>query len=318
MCDLSVIIVNWNTCEPLRACLAALPAACGGLSREVLVVDNASSDGSAAMVRDAYPHATLIESGGNLGFARGNNLALPRARGRCILLLNPDTVCEPGALKTLVRFLDATPDAAAVGPVLTDAAGAPTLSWGTAPRLRYHLLSLIDPGRRWLPAPLRTQSTARLPVSAAESYRVEYVVGACLMMNRGALERVGPLDERFFMYFEETDWCLRARDAGYGIYLEPRARVKHLEGRAAARSGDFALAQFQKSYRRFLAKHRGARWVPAYRLAQLLEYGLKGAARRLMALLQPSNRARHAALAHDFLRVAAMQFRGEIRADPPS
>ena len=96
--DLSVVIVNWNTAPLLRNCLDSLPAACDGLTREVLVVDNASRDGSAELVRTAYPGVTLLESGANRGFAGGNNLALPRCRGALVLLLNPDTVCPPGSL----------------------------------------------------------------------------------------------------------------------------------------------------------------------------------------------------------------------------
>jgi len=317
MIDLSVIIVSWNTRELLRDCLASLPTGCGALATEILVVDNASADGSPDMVRETFPDVRLIESGGNLGFARGNNLALPRCRGRHILLLNPDTICEPESLARLSAFLDATSDAGAVGPILTDATGTPTLSWGTTPRLRYHLLSLIDPGRRWLPAILRDTTTARIPVDAAFPYRVDYVVGACLMTTRAALDAVGPLDERFFMYFEETDWCVRAAAAGYAIYLEPRARIAHLEGRAAARVHDFTLAQFQKSYRLFVAKHRGDHWVCLFRAAQFLEYGLKGGLRRLAAFLQPANSDHHAALADNYLRTAALQLHGEIDAPPP-
>jgi N-acetylglucosaminyl-diphospho-decaprenol L-rhamnosyltransferase len=317
MIDLSIIIVSWNTRDLLRDCLASVPAGCGALVTETFVVDNASADGSPDMVRETFPDVHLVESGGNLGFARGNNLALPRCRGRHILLLNPDTICEPESLARLGTFLDATPDAGAVGPVLIDATGTPTLSWGTVPRLRYHLLSLIDPGRRWLPAGLRDTTTARLPVDASSPYRVDYVVGACLMTTRAALDTVGPLDERFFMYFEETDWCVRAAAAGYTIYLEPGARVAHLEGRAAARAHDFTLAQFQKSYRLFVAKHRGDHWVPLFRAAQFLEYGLKGGLRRLAACLRPTNRDHHQTLADNFLRTAALQLHDEIDAIPP-
>lgn len=318
MDDLSVIVVSWNTREALRDCLASVPAACGDLAREILVVDNASADGSADMVRAEFPGVRLIESGGNLGFARANNLALPEVRARHVLLLNPDTVCEPGALARLSAFLDATPGAGACGPTLIDAAGRPTLSWGAAPRLSHHLLSIVDPGRRWLPAGLRERATARPPRPGDEPVRVDYVVGACLMATRAAWEAVGPLDERFFMYFEETDWCRRAAAAGYGIWLVPAARVAHLEGRAAARVSDFALAQFQKSYRLFVAKHYGPGRVSTFRAAQFVEYGLKSVLHRLAALLRPADAARHAALADNFRRIALLQLRDRIEARPPA
>ena len=318
MCDLSIIVVNWNTRELLRDCLASVPAGCGELSHEILVVDNASADGSAEMVRERFPTTRLIESGGNLGFARANNLALSEALGRHVLLLNPDTVCTPGALARLVAFLDATPGAGAVGPMLVDADGRPTLSWGEAPRPLHHLLSLVDPQRRWLPAGLRDRAAARPPRPGAGATRVDYVVGACLMAPRAVWEEVGPLDERFFMYFEEVDWCRRAAAAGHATWLVPKARVAHLEGRSAARVSDFALAQFQKSYRLFVSKHHGAARVPLFRVVQFLEYGVKFAARRAAALLQPASASRHAALAANFRRIAALQLRGEIRADPPA
>ena len=125
--DLSVIIVNWNTRDMLRDCLASLPRATEGLETEVLVVDNASSDGSAEMVRNEFPTARVIESGGNLGFSKGNNLALAKARGDGLLLLNPDTVCPPASLARLCRFMNGKRDLAAVGPRLVDGEGNPTI-----------------------------------------------------------------------------------------------------------------------------------------------------------------------------------------------
>lgn len=318
MCDLSVIVVSWNTRELLRDCLAAVPAGCGDLSHEILVADNASADGSADMVRDEFPAVRLIETGANLGFARANNRALAEARGRHLLLLNPDTVCEPGALAALSAFLDDTPGAGACGPTLVDADGRPTLSWGEAPRPSHHLLSIVDPGRRWLPADLRERAAARPPRPGDAPRRVDYVVGACLMATRTAWEAVGPLDERFFMYFEETDWCRRAAAAGHETWLVPAARVAHLEGRAAARVSDFALAQFQHSYRLYAAKHHGAGRVRLLRVLQFAEYGLKWALRRAAGLLQPGRRERHAALAENFRRIAALQLRDEIAPRPPA
>ena len=126
--DLSVVIVNWNTAPLLRNCLDSLPAACDGLTREVLVVDNASRDGSAELVRTAYPGVTLLEAGANRGFAGGNNLALPRCRGAFVLLLNPDTVCPPGSLARLVAFARRQARLGAAGPLLTDAEGTPTIT----------------------------------------------------------------------------------------------------------------------------------------------------------------------------------------------
>ena len=316
--DLSIVIVSWNTREDLRTCLAAVPDARGGLSTEVFVVDNASSDGSPQMVQDEFPKVILIESGANLGFAAGNNLALPSCQGRHILLLNPDTIPENNSLAKLSAFLDAHPGAGACGPLLTDTNGAPALSWGTGPKLRYHLLSLIDPTRSWLPGNLRTATAARLGPTEGRPFKVDYVVGACLMMTHKAYEQVGNLDERYFLYFEETDWCRRTQDLGMAIWCVPNSRVAHLEGRAAARVSRFSLAQFQASLRIFVGEHQGQARVPLYRTALFLEYSLKAMFRGLVSIFsQNEGRVRNAALASDHWFVALLQLQSRVDPRPP-
>lgn len=314
---LSIIIVNWNTRDLLGPCLASLEAALAGLPARTYVVDNASSDGSAEFVRREFPWAELVDAGSNLGFAAANNLVLRRLEGTAVLLLNPDTVCRPGSLAALHAFLAATPRAAAVGPTLTDADGGFTISYGNLPALRYHLLELLGPPRRRWPPRLRRATFARIPDRDDRTRKVGYVAGACMMISAEALREVGPLDERFFLYFEETDWCARAARLGWDVYHHAGAEVVHLEGRAAARAGDFALAQFQHSYRLFVAKHHGARRVPLFRAVMCLEYGLKGATRRLLALRPGLGRARNAALADNFLRQARLQLRGDVAPTPP-
>lgn len=316
--DLTVIVVNWNTRELLDACLGSLPAALDGLTAEVLLVDNASGDGSAEHVRARFPDVEVIETGANLGFAGGNNRALERATGTTVLLLNPDTVCRPGALRSLHEALHARPGIGAVGPLLVDADDAPVTSWGNEPSPLYHLLELLGPGpRRWPPA-LRRLTFTRVPARDDPARPVDYVAGACLMIRRECLEAVGGLDKRFFLYFEETDWCRRARGAGWEIRFCPAARVAHLEGRAAARVGDFALAQFQHSYRLYVEKHHGPGRVALFRAVILLEYLVKGLWRRLLAAPGGDDRARHAALADNYLRIAALQLRADIRPEPPA
>jgi hypothetical protein len=311
--DLSIIIVSWNTRELLRACLASLPGATAGLVTEMIVVDNASGDGSAAMVRADFPACRLLEGGGNLGFARGNNLAFPHCAGRAVLLLNPDTVCPPGSLAALFGFLMATPDAAAAGPTLVDAEGRPTVTWGDFPAARLHLFALFDPQRHWLPGRLRRTGLGVVPALDDRGGPVDYVTGACLMLRREALAQVGPLDERFFMYFEETDWCRRARAAGWRVYYCAAARVIHLEGRAAERTGRFRLEQFQHSYRLFVAKHAGPRAVFRFRAAQFVEYSAKA----LWRCVAPGERARNRALARLWWATARLQWRARLAPRPP-
>lgn len=309
--NLSIVIINWNTRDLLRDCLASLPAATDGLEAEVLVVDNASADGSAEMVVAEFPDVRLLESGGNLGFSRANNLALPHTTGQAILLLNPDTVCPPQSLNRLCRFLQGRPQAAVAGPRLVDARGIPTISGGWFPRLRDHWLGCVDP-KRWFFRGRLAERIVFVPGRSEPSRPVEYVMGACFMMARTALEQIGPLDDRFFMYFEETDWCRRARQAGLEVWYCAEAEITHLEGQSAARASDFSLRQFQLSYRLFVAKHHGPGKVWQYRLAQFAEYGTKSVLRRL------ARGERNRALAAHFAAKARLQLRGTLSVAPPA
>lgn len=321
-CDLSIVIVNWNTRELLRQCLASLPEATAGLDAEVLVADNQSADGSAAMVREEFPLVELLETGGNLGFARANNLALARANGRKLLLLNPDTVCPAGSLTRLCAHLDALPDAVALGPDLTDEVHHATACWGDFPAPWHHWLALTIPLRAWLPRRWREAGLGRTAASALSTRRhrdpatgavaVDYVKGACLLTTHEVWQRTGPLDEAFFLYFEETDWCRRAAEAGGRVYLCPDVAVQHLEGQAAEQVSDFSLRQFQHSYRLYVAKHHGQHAVAAFRRAQRWEYRWKALLHRLFPReSSPAARAR-------FLRIAALQGLDQIAPERPA
>lgn len=309
--DLSILIVNWNTVDLLSACLASLPAACGTLDYEVLVVDNNSCDGSADRVRRDFPDCRLIESGGNLGFSKANNIALAQARGQRLLMLNPDTVCPEASLQRLCLALDAHPKAAAVGPTLLDEQNLPTASYGNFPNLWRHLASIIDPADVWIGRPWRNHGLGSIPKPGQPASKVDYVKGACLLMNRAAFQEIGPLDEQFFMYFEETDWCYRARQAGWEIWLHPEIAISHLEGQAAGKVSDFSRRQFQHSYRLYLAKYYGPSRVLFFRTAQALEYGVKS----LLHKLHPGED--HQALARHFWATAQLQFQRTIAPQPP-
>lgn len=240
--DLSVVIVNYNTCALLERCLKSLRAE--GLTPEILVVDNASTDGSPGMVRERFPEVCLIESATNRGFAGGNNLAFPHCRGRYVMLLNSDTEVEPGALDAMVQFCDATPDVGALGPRLLNPDGTVQASGFPFPTLTDTALRLMrlrrgTPGGK---APfvdrerqkaffVGTNNEERATNNAFQSVatfeRHDWITGACLMVRREVLERVGPLDEQFFFECEDVDWCRRIRAAGWEIALLPEARVMH-------------------------------------------------------------------------------------------
>lgn len=320
--DLSIVIVSWNTRALLADCLDSLPAATAGLSVEVIVADNDSRDGTPALVDEEYPDVRLLPTGANLGFTRANNLALAEVTGARILLLNPDTVCPPGSLTDLCARLDALPDAAAVGPDLRDGDGQETQCWGDFPRPWHHWRYLVDPRLRWLPRSWREPGLGRLassvrhhhghrdPVTGAVS--VDYVKGACLLMTRAALDSVGPLDDRFFMYFEETDWCRRAAALGLRIYLCPDVAVTHLEGRATGLVSEFSLRQFHHSYRLYLQKHEPSDVRASTRRALRAEYTWKAFLRGL----SPSPESQAIATQHRL--IATLQSQPDIAPDPPT
>jgi GT2 family glycosyltransferase len=264
MVDLSVIIVSWNVRELLARCLASLRAAGIG-SWEIIVVDNASSDGSAAMVRQHFPQVRLIANDSNLGFAHGNNQGIAASQGRYVLLLNPDTEVVGEAVATLLTFLDAHPDVGVVGP-----------------QLRYPDGS-IQPSRRRFPtlATAFVESTVLQPLFAGSSLLrryyvadrpddvtqdVDWLVGACLLVRREAIAQAGPLDEGFFMYAEELDWCRRIKQAGWRIVYLPAAQVIHYEGKSSEQNLAARDIRFHSSKVRYFRQHHGARQAELLRL----------------------------------------------------
>jgi N-acetylglucosaminyl-diphospho-decaprenol L-rhamnosyltransferase len=257
--DLSIVVLNYNTREHLRACL-------GSLGRpeqaEVFVVDNASTDGSAEMVESDYPWVTLIRAPRNGGYARGNNLALRRARGEVVMLLNPDTLLPPAAIETLVHKLAEHPEAGIVGPKLLRPDDSMHLacrrSFPTPPVAFYRLagLSRLFPRSRVFGQYNLTYADPDQPME------VDAVCGACLVIRRVVVDRIGLLDERFFMYGEDLDWCLRARQAGWVVRYEPEVVVKHQHGAASRKRALRTTFHFFRAMDLFYRKHYVRRYHP--------------------------------------------------------
>jgi GT2 family glycosyltransferase len=222
--DLSIVIVSYNTKEMLRDCLNALPAAASGLEFETFVVDNNSPDQSADMVAGEFPNVKLIANTENAGFTRANNQALKISSGRHIVLLNPDTEARPGSLATLVDYLDARPDVGAVGPKLLNTDGTLQKNGSSFPDPLTDFLVISQLGNLNRPAIDRR-------VWRRDDFDVEcdvpQVSGACLMVRGAVMKQVGMLDEDFFMFFEETEWCRRIRNAGWTVAYVPQAVVVH-------------------------------------------------------------------------------------------
>lgn len=267
MIDLSIIIVNWNTKDLLADCLESLIGIQQSV-REVIVVDNASMDGSAGMVYAHFPWVTLIESPDNLGFAAGNNLALHHATGKYVLLLNPDTVVTEGAIERLWQALAAQSKAGIAGAQLLNADGSLQRSIGVFPSL-WSELPLIN---RCL-GPVRGDAQVSTPDGDLTVQSVDWVSGACLMIKREVVEDIGLLDESFWLYTEETDWCYRARAAGWDVLLVPQAQVYHLARAASGQRYVFTMLHFHQSRVRFVHKYYG----PIYASAMMQVLRLKAA-----------------------------------------
>lgn len=244
--DLSIVIVNWNTRELLRQCLETLPDSAAGLEYEVLVVDNASIDSSPEMIASGFPSVQLIRNSSNRGFAVANNQAMEVARGRHLLLLNSDTIPAPGSIAKLVDFLDKHREVGIVGPRLLNGDGTLQASWAAFPTFLSEVLGKNFRQRR----ECRT-------ASGVVAYDVDSVGGACLLIRGEALASVGPLDDRFFMYCEEIDWCYRVRQHGWRVCYTPEAQVVHLGGRSSMQAAAPMKAELYRSKLKFFQKHYG-------------------------------------------------------------
>jgi len=266
--DLSIVIVSYNTRDLLRACLRALPAATEGLTVETFVVDNASPDESAAMVAAEFPGVHLIANRENAGFTRANNQSLRLSAGRNVLILNPDTEPEPGSLTTLVRYLDTHPEVGAVGPKLLNSDGT----------LQHNGRRFPTPWREFLGhSGLRNLNRAafdRVLHFGRDNFDVEWetdeVSGACLMLKHTVMDQVGMLDEDFFMFYEEIEWCWRIRKAGWKVMYVPQARVVH-HWMASVRQQNWAMtARLFQSALIYYKKTAGLSSQLAIRLVMLI------------------------------------------------
>jgi N-acetylglucosaminyl-diphospho-decaprenol L-rhamnosyltransferase len=270
--DLSVIIVNWNVCNLLRRCLASIEANRGSLSLEVIVVDNASSDNSVAIVQQEFPQACLIASQQNLGYTGGNNLGAKAARGRYLLILNPDTEIVGDALEQMVAYLDSHPEVGAMGPQLLNPDGSVQSSRRRFPELATAFFEGTPFSRQWFPNNRFERAYYMADHPDDEIQLVDWLTGAALMIRREAWQKVGPLDNQFFMYFEELDWCRRCRAMGWEIHYLPLARIVHHHKASAGQIEAASRVRFNRSKIRYFRKHFGAGWATAIRLFMLVNY----------------------------------------------
>ena len=244
--DVSVIIVSRNTRKLLRACLASVTQEAGNLVTEVIVVDNASDDGTPEMVRHSFPAVTLLQPATNDGFATGNNLALRRARGRAALLLNPDTELLPGALPALWDSLHAAPDVGVVGPRLVHPDGATQSSRRRFPTLTSALVESTLIGEAF-PHHSAIRGYAMADTPDDTPHDADWLVGACLLVRHEVFDAVGLLDANLFLYGEEPEFCGRVRQAGWRVRYTPAAVVRHHEGTSTGQAVVLRQQAFNES-----------------------------------------------------------------------
>jgi GT2 family glycosyltransferase len=272
---LSIVIVSYNAREDLERCLESLHTAPPATPHDITVVDNASTDGGLDRIRARWPSLQLIALDRNRGFAAGNNAGIRASSGELVLLLNSDTVASGGALDTLVQRLLAHPDAAAAGSRLVDGGGRVELSFGKmiSPlgELRQKVIGAahnagLGPVTSWVERATRREQF------------VDWVSGACLLVRRADAEAVGLLDERFFLYTEDVDFCASLRARGRKILFAPAAEIVHLRGRSRATATSAMDAAYRQSQLAFYEKHHPT-WAPVLRGYLRLKGALPGADR---------------------------------------
>ncbi len=249
---LSIIVVSWNTRDILADCLESVYQYPPTDLFELILVDNASTDGSAEMVKSRFPQARLIESKENLGFAQGNNLAVPLCVGEYVLLLNPDTVVKPNALQDLIDFLDVTPDAGAAGSRLLNPDESLQPSCHPRPQLGRELWRLmhfdsIKPYGRY----------DMTSWDMSKNREVDVLMGASLMVRKSILDQIGFLDGDYFMYSEEVDLCFRLQKAGWKLYYVPSSKVIHLGGQSSKQVAMDMFLQLYLGKLKYFRKHYG-------------------------------------------------------------
>ena len=259
---LSIVIVSFNTRADLERCLESLMASPPAIPHEILVVDNASSDGSVEAVRRRWPVVRIVANSSNAGFAVANNLGIRASSGTLLLLLNNDCVVPAGAIDSLVERLRAHSDAAVAGPRLVDGAGRTELSFGRMispwAEMRQKAIGMaydrgLAPAVRWVIG------------ATSQDQFVDWVSGAALLVYRADAEAAGLLDERYFLYTEDVDFCAAIRGRGRKVLFTPAATITHLRGRSRATVPGAMNAAYRRSQLAFYEKHH-PRWAPLLRM----------------------------------------------------
>jgi len=295
--DLSIIIVNWNTRDITLNCLRSVYENLkDGPTFEVILVDNGSKDGSVESIKADFPQGILIENKKNLGFAKANNLALERMRGRYALFLNSDVMITPNSIQRMKEFMDLNPNVGAVGVQLLREDGSKQNSVANFPSLATELLnkSLL---RKMFPRKYFAKDFSHSP------YEVESLIGACIMVRKETIDEIGPLDEDYFFFLEETDWCFRMKKAGWKIFHLPHIQVYHFQGQSVKRELALARIEYFRSRYKFFEKHRGKNSVHILKVGLFVKLFVDIISMFLLSSIPTKNRIKYGEKLHVLIKV---------------
>lgn len=259
--DLSIIIVNYNTCQVTLNALKSVYASKLSYSYEVILIDNHSTDTSVTTIKDAYPHIPLFDNQANVGFAKANNQGMKIARGRYVLLLNSDTLLESDTLQTMIQFMDEHPKAGASGCklVLTDGTLDKACKRGfPTPSAAFYYITRLS---KLFPNNPKFNQYQLGHLDDNEHHLVDSLVGAFMLVRRETIDQVGLLDENFFMYGEDVDWCYRIKEAGWEIHYYPKTKITHLKGASSRRKPMKIIYEFYRAMYLFHHKHYRKRYI---------------------------------------------------------
>lgn len=295
--DLSIIIVNWNSKEYLRKCIASIMGAASGINFEIVVIDSGSFDGSGEMLAKEYPAVIFIQSEENLGFARCNNFAASHSNGHVLLFLNPDTEIIGPALRALLEVMHSLPDAGAAGARLLNSDG--TLQTSSVQPFPTILNMLVDANllRRVFPNARLWGMTPKL-AAADTPQRVDGISGACLMTHRLIFEQVGGFSEDYFMYYEDMDYCLKVYKAGWNNYFVPNAAVTHHGGKSSG-EGRLSTVRMAESGWKFFLRQRGPHYARLFRVGLAAKALSRFFLLAVYMLIQPVSRQGRARMAFE-------------------
>ena len=289
--DASILIVAWNAERFIKECLAMIEAGTGDLSTEIVVVDNASSDGTGEIVQRDFPSVHLIQNETNLGFAKGNNVGISFCRGRYIYLINPDVSVPPECIPALFRYMELNPDVGIVGPRLLGPDGRPGRSTMKFPTLwstfcRAVALDSLFKSSRIFGGFLMSDFQPHQPVD------VDILNGWFWMVRREALQEVGVLDRRLFMYGDDLDWCHRFRQAGWRVVLYPGAEARHYGGGTTERAPVRFAIEREHSNLQYWEKYHGRMSTRGYRTICGLNHFIRFVGYTALAALSHRNRSK--------------------------